>query len=229
MKKLCYLVIAFGVFSVPGFFAWADTLEFKDGRLIEGQYMGGTQQTIRFQSENRILVYPVKDVLALTFSATGTVLPTPTPSLSGRNEKVPSKPQFTPHELVLTPGTPLSVSMLDTIDVNTNKREDWFSGMLTQSVVVDGDVVIPKDTKVRGQVVMVQQDRAGATLVVELKELELNRKIVPITTRPYIVQTKAETLIGTNSLKMVARPRTLQIPYRTIIDFELARPLKFKK
>ncbi len=124
MKKLGYLVIAFGVFSVPGFFAWADTLELKgrasDRRAIYGWY--STNDPV--QSENRILVYPVKDVLALTFSATEAVLPTPTPSLSGRSEKIPSKPQFRPHELVLTPGTPLSVSMLDTIDVNTNKRED---------------------------------------------------------------------------------------------------------
>jgi len=229
MKKLLFLLLACSLCSLFAISAWADTLELKDGRLVEGQYMGGTQQTLRFQSDNKIVVYSVKDVLALTFSSTVSSLPGSPVRAPQTEAATPSTPTPKPKELVLTPGTPISVSLLDTIDINHNKPEDWFTGVLTKSVVVDGKVLIPKDTKVNGQVVRVQQDRSGATLAIELKELEMNRKIVPITTKPYIVQVKAETLIGTNSLKMIARPRTLQIPYRTIVNFELAKPLKFGK
>ncbi|GAK57613.1 hypothetical protein U27_04580 [Candidatus Vecturithrix granuli] len=229
MKKLLFLLLACSLCSLLAAFVWADTLELKDGRLVEGQYMGGTQQTIRFQSDNKIVVYPVKDVLALTFSSTVSSLPGQPSSAPKIETAGPATPRPKPKELALNPGTQLSVSLLDTIDINQNKPEDWFTGVITKSVVVDDKVVIPKDTKVNGQVVMAQQDRVGATLVIELKELEMNRKIIPITTKPYIVQTKAETLIGTNSLKMIARPRTLQIPYRTIVNFELDQSLKFER
>lgn len=229
MKKLLFLLLACSLCSFVAVSGWADTLELIDGRLIEGQYMGGTQQTIRFQSENKIVVYPVKDVLALTFSSTVSSLPRPPASAPQIGTAATVTPQFRPEELVLMPGTPLSVSLLDTIDINQNRQEDWFTGVLTKSVAIDGKVVIPKDTKVNGQVVRIQQDRNGATLAIELKELEMNRKIIPIKTKPHIVQAKAETLIGTSSLKMIARPRTLQIPYRTIVNFELDKPLKFDR
>lgn len=230
MKRLLFLLLVCSVCSLLAVSGWADTLELIDGRLIEGVYMGGTQQTIRFQTDNNITVYPVKDVLALTFSSTLSSLPvppTPTPEIGGI---VPSPPPpRPPKEFVLTPGTPLSVSLLDTIDVSKNKQEDWFSGVLTKSVAIDGKVVIPKDTKVNGQVAKIQQNRNGAAIAIELKELEMNRKIIPITTKLYVVQTKDETPAGINSPKLIARPRTLQIPSQTIINFELDKPLKFGK
>ena len=229
MKKLLFLLLVCSLCSLLAVSGWADTLELIDGRLIEGVYMGGTQQTIRFQSDNNITVYPVQDVLALTFSSTLFSLPvppTPTPEIGGT---LPAPPPPRPKELVLTPGTPLSVSLLDTIDASKNKQEDWFSGVITKSVALDGKVVIPKDTKVNGQVAKIQQNRNGAMLAIELKELEMNRKIVPITTKLYVVQTKDETPVGVNSPKLIARPRPLQIPSGTMINFELDKPLKFGK
>src|SRR5437899_11662214 len=48
--------------------AAADTLELKDGRVLEGRYLGGTQAVLRFQVEGNIQTFNVNDVVALTFT-----------------------------------------------------------------------------------------------------------------------------------------------------------------
>jgi hypothetical protein len=113
--------------------------------------------------------------------------------------------------------------------LRSSKEEDWFSGMLTENIIVNGATVVPKNTKVHGQVVSVQEERNVARLAIELRELELNGKIIPISTKTYTAEAKAETLLGVNSLKIVTRPRTLQIPFRSMVEFELSRPVKIEK
>lgn len=229
MRKLLAALTTLGLCALLTASGWADTLEFTDGRLIEGKFMGGTQQTIRFQSENKIVVYRVSDVLALTFSSTvsSSATPTPRPPITGI--AVPPTPRSNRDEIVLASGTSLPVSMLNTVNLRSSKQGDWFSGLLTESILVNDEVVVPKDTKVHGQVVTVQEDRSGAKLAIELRELEMNGKIIPVSTKPYVTEVKAETLIGVNSLKIVTRPRTLQIPYRSTVDFELSQPVKIAK
>lgn len=229
MKKLLVVLIAFGLCSFLAVSGRADTLELKDGRLVEGKFMGGTQRTIRFQTDNKIVVYRVSDVLALTFSSKVSSLATPTPRPPVTAVTSSPTPLSDRNKIVLPPGTSLSVSMLDTVNLRSSKEEDWFSGMLTENIVVKGATVVPKNTKVHGQVVEVQQNRSEARLAIELRELEMNGKIIPVSTRPYVAKTKTQTLIGTNALKIVTRPRTLQIPFRSVVEFELSQSVKIDK
>src|SRR5258708_12639041 len=58
--------------------AAADTLELKDGRVLEGRYLGGTQAVLRFQVDGNIQTFNVNDVVALTFTHnTGATAPPP--------------------------------------------------------------------------------------------------------------------------------------------------------
>ena len=204
---------------------WADTLEMKDGQLIEGKYMGGTQHSIRFNTGKKVVVYSVQDILAITFSST---VSSTTPSSSQRVSPVPKASPSKPKPLgnLITSGSRLSVVMLDTIDVTTAKKDDWFTGVLNKDVIVNGNVVAPKDSKVYGQVIRVEQGRSSSSLAIELRELVVKQRVIPITTKPYVVQAKSENVIDMSSLKIVARPRTVQIPYRTLIEFELTKPIK---
>ncbi len=54
--------------------AFGDTLEMKDGRLLHGTYMGGTQNTIRFKAKGQTMTLPVQDVVALTLEREGDVV-----------------------------------------------------------------------------------------------------------------------------------------------------------
>lgn len=47
---------------------WADVLELKDGRVLRGTYMGGTQGTVRFMVGDKVELFTRADIVALTFS-----------------------------------------------------------------------------------------------------------------------------------------------------------------
>ena len=94
MKRIMarkYLLAAAAVLLLSAT-AWADTLELKDGRLIQGKYLGGTQDTVRFQAQGNVQVYRVTDILALTFSnnSAGTSAPVPSPATQAEPSAQPA-------------------------------------------------------------------------------------------------------------------------------------------
>jgi hypothetical protein len=57
---------ALGLFFA-GFVA-ADTLELKDGRVLQGRYLGGTQVVLRFEIDGDVKTFNVNDAVAVTFT-----------------------------------------------------------------------------------------------------------------------------------------------------------------
>jgi hypothetical protein len=49
-------------------FAAADTLELKDGRVLQGRYLGGTQVVLRFEIDGDVKTFNVNDAVAVTFT-----------------------------------------------------------------------------------------------------------------------------------------------------------------
>ena len=47
----------------------ADTLTLRDGKVVQGTYMGGTARTIRMQEEDSVKTYDVADAASLQFTA----------------------------------------------------------------------------------------------------------------------------------------------------------------
>ena len=207
--------------------AFADTLEMKDGRLLEGKYMGGTQTSIRFQAEGKVQVVPVKDILALTFSETvSSTAPAKTPATVQR-----------PGQVTIAQGAKIPVRLSDTVSVQYNRKEDWFAGTLEQDLLVNGTLVAPKGTPVNGQVVSAsQQGKYGPSLVITLRELEVGSQTIKIATNNYIVQTQAVQNVrdlndlGLATLKIVTRDRStpLNIPSRTVLEFETSQPIEVR-
>src|ERR1700691_1794148 len=65
--------------------ASAHTLELKDGRLRVGKYVGGTANTIRFSVKGDVQVFPLDQVVSLTFTNDpdqGPEAPPPAPQAS---------------------------------------------------------------------------------------------------------------------------------------------------
>src|SRR5260370_22028498 len=57
--------------------AAADSLELKDGRVLQGRYLGGTQAVLRFEANGEVQTFNVTEVVALTFTGNrGTPAPT---------------------------------------------------------------------------------------------------------------------------------------------------------
>src|SRR5256885_15674407 len=58
--------VALGLFFVGA--ASADTLELKDGRVLKGKYLGGTQAVLRFEINNEVQTFNTSEIVALTFT-----------------------------------------------------------------------------------------------------------------------------------------------------------------
>ena len=61
--------------------AMADTLELKDGRLLTGRFLGGTQALMRFSVNGEVQTFNVTEIVALTFTSDyGNPPPPPPPA-----------------------------------------------------------------------------------------------------------------------------------------------------
>lgn len=70
--------------------AAADTLELKDGRILQGRYLGGTQVVLRFEINREVQTFNVADAVAVTFTGNSGSANTPAPAPSP--EAVPPSP-----------------------------------------------------------------------------------------------------------------------------------------
>jgi hypothetical protein len=67
-RALTIVTIVLGLFFAGA--AAADTLELKDGRVLQGRYLGGTQAVLRFEIKGEVQTFQVSDAVALTFTGT---------------------------------------------------------------------------------------------------------------------------------------------------------------
>ncbi len=65
-KLNCGLVIAL---CLVGSIACADSLELKNGSLIEGKFLGGTDSEISFQVASSVQKYKLADIVSLKFNS----------------------------------------------------------------------------------------------------------------------------------------------------------------
>ena len=74
--------------------ASADTLELKDGRVLQGRFLGGTQAIMRFELNGEVRTFNINDIVALTFSATyHDQNAAPPPSNNQSQDPAPPPPQ----------------------------------------------------------------------------------------------------------------------------------------
>jgi hypothetical protein len=95
-------IIVFWVLSLLlGAAAAADTLELKDGRVLQGRFLGGTQAVMRFEWNGEIKTFNVSDIVALTFTTNyheqdNTPAPQPPPTSQDNSAPPPAQPDNAP-------------------------------------------------------------------------------------------------------------------------------------
>jgi len=217
-KSLASLIVVSMLFlMVPH--VWADMIRMKNGKVIEGTFLGGSRDTIRFETDKGILLYKVEDILSITFLLTSSTFPkgTPTP------QSTPLPPIPKQQEFTIKNNTRLSIRMVDSLDTGVNRKGDWFDTTLEASLVVHGVVVVPRGTTVRGQVVESEQGKNGSALVITLRKLLLKQQVIPITTTNYGMWDRVQESSDTG--KTLRRGRLLQIPSRTSLGFQITEPV----
>ena len=181
------------LFSVS---ASADTLQLRDGRVVQGRFLGGTQASVQFESSGRIDLYDVDQVISITF--TGAPLATSEmrnaqPSRErgrDRDRDADPNPQRNDSELTVPAGTSILVRMIDSVDSDKNHVGDRFRASLEQDLAIDGVVVARRGTDVYGR--LAEAKEAGhfegkSQLKLELTDILINGRLQPVKSGDYQV------------------------------------------
>jgi hypothetical protein len=178
--------------------ASADTLQMKDGRVIQGRFLGGTQASVQFEANGKIDLYDVGQVLSITFTGASTA----SSSTPVSGSYVASAPR-SGSGVTVPAGTSLLVRMIDSVDSDKNHVGDRFRASLEQDLAVDGVVVAPKGADVYGR--LAEAKEAGhlegkSQLKLELTDILINNRLQPVMSGDYEVSGSSR---GSNTAKKV--------------------------
>jgi hypothetical protein len=214
--RIGYTLLALA-FAGAGF---ADTLTLRDGRVVNGTYLGGTARQIRMEVADRVENFDTGNVSSLEFTHPAVSSPAPAPAPAPAAEVEPEKPLIRRADNVLRPepapaaatpapanvelpaGTNFVVRMIDGIDSETNRVGETFNGSLDEPVVIGGNQVIPRGADVI--VKLVNDKESGkltgrAELALDLVSVRVNGRMLDLNTQSV---TRASESRGTQTAKM---------------------------
>jgi hypothetical protein len=185
-------------------FALADTLTLRDGRVVNGSYLGGDSRTIRFAGADRVETYSVEQISNITFGDSGSS--EPAAGLRRREESREERPK----EVVqiddrmrrdagaeLKAGTALTVRMIDSVDSQRDQIGKTFRASLDEPVVdSNGNTIIARGADV---VIKLIDDKesgklAGRTiLTLNLESIMVNGRSVDVNTMNVTEQSSSRT------------------------------------
>ena len=194
--------VALALFFVGA--ATADTLELKDGRVLRGKYLGGTQAVLRFELNGEVQTFNTADIVALTFtgysrSAAPEMAPPATAPVAA-NSMAPTAPGGV---VTIPAGQPLLVRMIDGVDSSKNHVGDVFHASLETDLTVGNSVVARKGTDVYGRLAEAKEagHMAGsAELQLELTRIVIDGRDYPVVSSDYTLQGKGR---GKNTAEKV--------------------------
>ncbi len=187
--------------------ASADTLQMRDGRVIQGRFYGGTQASVQFETNGKIELYNLDDIISVTFTSAPPA-PSAPPAAPAAPSAPPASATFPPpprtyqgpattqtaaassNGITVPAGTNLLVRMIDSVDSDKNHVGDRFRASLEQDFVVDGAVIAPRGTDVYGR--LSEAKEAGhiqgkSQLKLELTDILIRNRLQPIMTGDYEV------------------------------------------
>jgi hypothetical protein len=180
----------FTALTLAASMAWADTLELKNGSLIKGKFQGGTETEISFQVGSTVQKFNVVDIVSLRFDSEGTAS-MPAPQQQGPppdDARAVAPGEMKSAYVTIPAGVRVYVRTIDAIDSANNLVGDGFQASLEEPLMLEGNVVVAKDTLVYGR--LTQSKESGtftgrSELRLELTGIVVNGKIVPVVTGEY--------------------------------------------
>ncbi|HEU0368756.1 MAG TPA: hypothetical protein VFR42_06085 [Candidatus Acidoferrum sp.] len=215
MKTLSRALLAGGSLLLLAGIGFADTLELKDGRVLQGKYLGGTQTVLRFQVNGDVQTFPTNDIVALTFTRNSGSAPAPAAAPPPQEEPAPAPVpsqaapppaaanSYAGGDVSVPAGQSILVRMIDGVDSSKNHVGDLFHASLETDLNVNGVLVARKGTDVYGR--LASSDKGGtfsgkSELQLELTRLVIDGRDYPVVSSDYNVQGKSQ---GSSTAKKV--------------------------
>src|SRR2546427_6161481 len=181
--------IVLGLFFVCA--AAADTLELKNGKVLQGKYLGGTQVVLRFEVNGEVQTFNTNEIVALTFTShSGSAAPAAALAPAAAPASAPASAPAGGDVTILA-GESLLVRMIDGVDSSKNHVGDVFHASLETDLTVGNSVVARKGTDVYGR--LAEAKEAGhiagsAELQLELTRIVIDGKDYPVVSSDYTLQ-----------------------------------------
>lgn len=181
--------------------AAADTLELRDGRVLDGRYLGGTQAVVRFEVSGEVQTFNVTEVVALTFTGgAGSAAPAarqvPAPAAA-------SKATASDGMVTIPAGQSFLVRMIDGVDSSKNHVGDVFHASLETDLNINNVLVARKGADVYGRLANAQEAghiSGSSELQLELTRLVIDGKDYPVVSSDYTLKGKGR---GKNTAEKV--------------------------
>ena len=217
MKRFALAMIVAGM-CLPLIFAHADTLELKNGSVIKGTFIGGSEAQLSFRVGSTVQHYAVADISALKFDSDAGRAPAdsgfaprpepnypepaPRPAPNYAESAPPAPVRSTPAPVIsgdrisVPTGTRLTVRTIDSIDSDRNRVGDKFAATLDQPLYVNDVLVVPKGADVYGR--LEEAKEAGhlagkAQLRLSLTGIVINGQTYALSTGDYELSGKSRT------------------------------------
>jgi len=195
---------ALGLLFLAGVAA-ADTLELKDGRVVQGRFLGGTQALVRFSVNGEVQAFNVSEIVAVTFTSNyGNSSAAPLPSApQPQPQSYAPAPGPAGGAITIPAGQPMLVRMIDGVDSSKNHVGDIFHASLETDLVIGGSVVARKGTDVYGRLANAQEAghiKGSSELQLELTRMVVNGQDYPVVSSDYTLRGKGR---GANTAEKV--------------------------
>jgi hypothetical protein len=193
----------------------ADTLTLKDGRTVNGTYLGGNSRQVRMEVGDNIQTFDIGRIAGIQF---GSDTASPAARPSDRDERPADPPPqqrerergnvFRPDTsassettasrsgIELPAGTVLTVRMIDPVDSEVSRVGETFRASIDEPVVVGSDQVIPRGADVVVKLVDDKQSGkiSGKTeLTLDLVSVFVNGKIVDVNSQSVTRESSSRT------------------------------------
>lgn len=207
-RRVCVLLFGLPLMMAA---AYADTIYLKDGQSVEGTFLGGTAEMVRFRVSGLIKSYPVRDIQDIQFGSSSessasqpaprtapanssfegspgrSSPPAPALARTGSGSARTAPPAVASGEYRFPAGTVLRVRTDELIDSEDARVGDLFSATLDQDLVLDRSVVAERGASARlriGQVDQAGEFKGRTLLVLDLVELTVNGYAVALNATP---------------------------------------------
>jgi len=202
MKNLSRAMLTASTVLLLAGIGFADTLELKDGRVLQGKYLGGTQAVLRFEVNGEVQTFPTHDIVALTFTRNSGQAPAPASAPPPQNDPAPvtapppaAANSYAGGDVTVPAGQSILVRMIDGVDSAKNHVGDVFHASLETDLNINGTLVARKGTDVYGR--LASSDKGGtfsgkSELQLELTRLVIDGRDYPVVSSDYNVQGKSQ-------------------------------------